>query len=74
MKKIMSISNNEIKLVSITKNSYISKGKVYSGYESYDGFFVIERNDGGFKHINRELFLTQKEYRKIRLKNLLETI
>lgn len=74
MKKIMSISNNEIKLVSIAKNSYISKGKVYSGYESYDGFFVIERNDGGFKHINRELFIPQKEYREIRLKNLLEVL
>lgn len=64
----------EIKLVSIVKNSDISKGKLYSGYETYDDFFLVETNNGDYRYMNRELFITQKEYRKIRLKNLLETI
>lgn len=64
----------KINLVSIAKNTDISKGKLYSGYETYDEFFLIKTKSGGYRYMNRELFLTQKEYRKIRLKNLLETI
>lgn len=37
-------------------------------------FFLVETNNGDYRYMNRELFITQKEYREIRLKNLLETI
>ncbi len=64
----------EEKLVSIVETFTLNKGKIYSGYEGNEHMFIIKSETGKYSLHGRELFLTQKEYRKIRLKNLLETI
>ena len=63
----------KIKFVSISEDFDISRGKIYTGYKTVD-VVLIQTNSGGYRYKDSKLFLSQKEYRKIRLKNLLETL
>ena len=53
---------------------FVESGKTQRrGGPHIDGNYLKE-NSGGYRYKDSKLFLSQKEYRKIRLKNLLETL